>query len=552
MQRNRKAIVGVVIAVIVVIAGVTVSLTHGLGNGSSGKSGNTLIIADSAQPASLDPATAYSTAATLFTDNFYNTLVGYGTQKVNGQTVGSLNPVPELATSWTTTANPNGTETITFHLRHNVTFQNGDPFNASDVKFTLDRVITMHQGPSFHVRQYLNKTGIQIINKYTVNITSSQAYPWFLNLFQLWVTGIVDPAFVNAHGGVQANNESKYMNNHEMGTGAYILSSYTSSKIVLSANKNYWAGSPNITRIVYEVVSSAETQQSLLAKGSVNMAMNIPFNQVGGVAKNNTNVKLSVSPTSSEWYIGLNENMTPFHNLSMRKAVNYAVNASNIVKHSTFGYGVQLQSVIAPSIEAYNKSAWLQYEQNLTLANQYYQQAMPYLQNHDQGNLSKSGVLTVNFYYESNNPVDSEIATILQAQLKNVNISLNLKPTTSNVFQTDIGHGHYAMFFEGWINLLATPDDGMFALFNGANSGLGGNYNFFNNTTVNHDLVNASTTYNKKLRDQNYTQIQNILASQAVEIPLFNQENVIPVTTNVHGPVAYPTFDFFFYNDTMT
>ena len=46
------------------------------------------------------------------------------------------------------------------------------------------------------------------------------------------------------------------------------------------------------------------------------------------------------------------------------------------------------------------------------------------------------------------------------------------------------------MFYEGWVNLLATPDEGLRPLFNSANLGLYGNYNYFNNSTVSHDLVN--------------------------------------------------------------
>ncbi len=107
------------------------------------------------------------------------------------------------------------------------------------------------------------------------------------------------------------------------------------------------------------------------------------------------------------------------------------------------------------------------------------------------------------------------------------------------------------MFYEGWVNLLATPDDGMRPLFSSLNIGIYGNYNYFNNSTVTNDLIQAGKDYNQTQRDKLYQQVQDILAQQAVEVPLFNLENVIPMTTNVHDLYIYPTFDIFVYQVKM-
>ena len=94
--------------------------------------------------------------------------------------------------------------------------------------------------------------------------------------------------------------------------------------------------------------------------------------------------------------------------------------------------------------------------------------------------------------------------------------------------------------------------DVLFRTFNSANIGIYGNFNYFNNSTVSHDLVAAGKLYNQSQRDALYIQAQKILAAQAVEVPLFNLENVIPMTSNVHNLLIYPTFDIFFDQVTMT
>src|SRR6476660_4375630 len=52
---------------------------------------------------------------------------------------GNLNIVPQLALSHETSQDG---KTVTIKLRPNVRFQDGEPFNAEAVKFTLDRGLT--------------------------------------------------------------------------------------------------------------------------------------------------------------------------------------------------------------------------------------------------------------------------------------------------------------------------------------------------------------------------------------------------------------------------
>ena len=193
MDNKLKIVIALVIVIVVVVAGVAVYLKGGLGSSTAKSTGNTITIASSVVPTSLDPAVAYDTGSVFFDDQIYQTLVGYGTSTFNGSKVGSLTPVPQLASSWT--VNPNGS--VLFNLTHNVTFANGDPFNSSAVKFTFDRIISMKQGPSFHVWAAMNASGVKVLGTYQVLMIPSSPDPWFLNLFQLWVTGIVDPLVVN-------------------------------------------------------------------------------------------------------------------------------------------------------------------------------------------------------------------------------------------------------------------------------------------------------------------------------------------------------------------
>lgn len=554
MQQTSKIVIAVAIVVLVVAVGLVyysglLTSKPTTTQTTTTAPTPTIVVASSATPSSIDPAVAFDSASVLFPDQIYNTLIGYGTTTFDGKKVGSLQPVPALATKWTVASNGS----VTFTLRQNVTFSNGDPFNASVVNYSIARVIEMAQGPSFHVRQFLNLSGIHILGEYKIMFVPSAPYPWFLNLFQLWVTSIVDPLYVNANGGITPGKVNTFMADHAMGTGPYELQNYSTDKITMVANPNFWGPAPQVKKIIYDVVSSPTTQQSLLQKGSINVALNIPLDQMSTVA-NYTNVTVKAGPTSSEYYIGLDQNVTPFNNLSVRKAVEYALNVSQIVKYSTFGFGVKLESVISPTIESYIP-AFQNYSYNLSMARYYMNQAQPFLKANAAnltGYSSTTGGFTTSFYYISGDPVGQEVATLVESGLAAINITVNLKSEVSGTFFTQDGMGTFPMFVDGWVNLLATPDDGMRPLFNAANIGPFGNFNYFNNTTVSNDLVQAGKLYNMTQRDALYKQVQNILAAQAVEVPLYNLQNVIPMTSNVQGLLIYPTFDIFFNQTSLT
>ena len=159
--------------------------------------------------------------------------------------------------------------------------------------------------------------------------------------------------------------------------------------------------------------------------------------------------------------------------------------------------------------------------------------------------------LSIAFYYTSGDPIGQDVATILKSELSKINVSLTLTPVESSTFDFQSLQGIYPMFYDGWVNLLANPDDGMRPLFDNQTLGLG-NTIFYNNSTVSSELITAGSTFNSTLSGQLYTQVQKTLADQAVEVPLFNLENVIPTTNNIKDLYIYPTFDIFIAQAQMT
>jgi peptide/nickel transport system substrate-binding protein len=246
-------------------------------------------------PDSLDPAQAFvSTDGTVLT-NVFQELVEY-----NGSDY--LHVVPVIASSYSVSSN---SKTYTFNIRSGVRFSNGDAVNASTVWFSYVR--ELYDGQSVGIANYaeltanlstVSQTGLDLpwglreaIQNVTglptttsVNLTVSvlnnllsnfnaanvtqqkimeyphqayvvsspqtftvnllEPYKFFLLDIAVWWGAVVDPAFVDAHGGVHANTPNNYFSsNGGPGTGPYVIKSIGSAftYVVLEANPNYWA-----------------------------------------------------------------------------------------------------------------------------------------------------------------------------------------------------------------------------------------------------------------------------------------------------------------------
>ncbi len=108
-------------------AGLVVGLTFSSWSLATGS----LTVSSPQDPGSWDPIDTFLVNWASVATNLYDGLTYRGPD---------LQLKPGLATSWDQLDDG---KRIRFHLRENVTFHNGEPFNAQAVKFTFDRLLGM-------------------------------------------------------------------------------------------------------------------------------------------------------------------------------------------------------------------------------------------------------------------------------------------------------------------------------------------------------------------------------------------------------------------------
>lgn len=167
----------------------------------------------------------------------------------------SMHPVGVLAESWETSAD--GLTTV-FHLRRNVTWQDGVPFTADDVLFTYraamdPNVDALGQRPAFAKVAGVEKTGT-----YTVVVHWKEPYAPGL---ASWVFYIMPRHVYDYPKGKGTFFNRNPRNAEPVGTGPYKLSEWDrGKKVVLVANDHYFGGRPHIDELVFKIIPERQTR----------------------------------------------------------------------------------------------------------------------------------------------------------------------------------------------------------------------------------------------------------------------------------------------------
>ena len=184
--KNRGLLVAMVIIVVVIVIGASYAYMQTRPSKTATPSltkAQETLSATWANVPNIDPAIGSDEASSAALVNIYDTLV-FPTAS------GSV--VPDLATNWNISSNGLN---YTFHIRTNATFHNGNALNASDVVFSMNRLLAMGQGYSYLFSPYVKD--VTALNASTVVFTLKTPFAPFLgSLVRLYV---LDQKQVMAH-----------------------------------------------------------------------------------------------------------------------------------------------------------------------------------------------------------------------------------------------------------------------------------------------------------------------------------------------------------------
>jgi peptide/nickel transport system substrate-binding protein len=228
-----------------------------------------LVIGVQGLPATLDPAQELSNVGSRVNWTPYDTLVRR--DFLNGDV-----NVPHLATGWTRVSDT----VIEVALRDDVTFHNGDAFAADDVVYTFERLFdAAEDSPLVEAGTYFaTVASVEKIDDYSVRFTTHKPDPVLLNRLASWASWIVPKNYLETEG-------QEAFERGGMGTGPFRFVSFTpDDEIVMERYDNHWGDLPPVKRVVFRVIPEVAARVTALVNNEVQLATNIPPDQVETIA----------------------------------------------------------------------------------------------------------------------------------------------------------------------------------------------------------------------------------------------------------------------------
>ena len=292
---------------------------------------DTLVLAMTLEPPGLDPtAGAAAAIAEVVQYNVLETLT-----KIRSDS--SIAPL--LAQSWTVTPD---NKTWAFKLRPGVKFQNGEPFNAASVKFSLERAATA-DSTNKDKAVFANIVNLSATDDLTVVITLKNTNPDLLFQLGQATAVIVEPKSA-------ASNHTQ-----PVGTGPFRLESWTKgSNLVLTRWDGFRdAKSVALRRVTIRFISDAAAQVAALLAGDVDLFPRVSAARSLSQFKADKRFQVLVGGSRAKTIVAINNKKKPLDDVRVRRAIAMAIDRKQVVDAVADGFGTPIGSFYVPGAPGY-------------------------------------------------------------------------------------------------------------------------------------------------------------------------------------------------------
>lgn len=221
----------------------------------------------------------------------------------------------------------------TFKIREGVTFHDGSPLTAQDVKYSFERVLSPDSNAA-------RKTDLSVIDHIEVPDASTvkiylkqraQSFPYFATY--VWIL----------KDGTKNNDATAD------GTGPYRLADYQAgTSLTLERNDAYWGSKPKNKRIVFYYFANGSAETNALLGGQIDLITNIDTPEQLKSFKDNPAYTITEGKSTTKQVFAFNDRRKPFNDVRVRQALSRAVDKAALLKASWDGYGQLIGSFVPP------------------------------------------------------------------------------------------------------------------------------------------------------------------------------------------------------------
>jgi len=432
---------------------------------------------------------------------------------------------PRLAESWEI---PDPL-TYIFHLRHDVRFHDGRPMTSTDVKWTLDSLLTGRiRSAKTSAYRYVDR--VEAKDDFTLIIRLKEPYSALL-----W--NLSDGAL-----GVVPRGSGEELARNPIGTGPFRFVSETPDRdVVIARNELYWGNHAGVQRVLFKVVPDATTRALELRKGSADAEINaLPGDMIPNLARQ-PKLIVEQAPGTSYQYLAMNLRDPILKNVLVRQALAYAIDRQPVIHYLWHDMARPANSVLPPQHWAYDADA-KQYPHDLDRARALLDEAG-----------YREGTDGVRFHLLMKTSTDETtrlLCAVLQQQLREVGIALDIRSYEFATFYSDVVKGAFQLYSLRWVGGSNQDPDVFENVFDTASfAPKRANRGYYSNPEVDRFIAKGRHSVNEKDRASSYREIQRILNRDLPYIHLWWADNVLVHTRRLENVHLTPAGNYDFLRD---
>lgn len=417
---------------------------------------------------------------------------------------------------------------ITFHLRKDARWSNGDPLTAHDFVWSLQR--SLNPAMANQTAQYLlylegsqeyhtgvsgnpDGLGVEAIDDHTLQLTLTHPTPYFLQILAVYAAAYpVHRATVEAHGDAYARYTDWTRPENIVSNGAFVLEEWKLQKrLTVSKNPNYWdAQNVQLNGIVFHPIENETTEERMFRVGQLHVTDRVPLSKIPDYRRDN-NPTYKQSPILGNWFLLLNTERPPLDDLRVRQALALAIDRELLVSTVLYGSTTPTASLTPGGVPGYSAPQPLRYDP---------ERARQLLA--DAGYPAGEGWPGAEFMFNTNENNRKIMVALQQMWKEELDIEVSLTNLEWRVFLDNVDEHDYQGARMGWIGGYLDPTNflDMFISDNPSN------YTGFSNARYDEIMrLLAPRTSNTDKRFELLREAEAIPLEQAVVVPIFTYSN---------------------------
>ena len=260
-------------------------------------------------------------------DNFY--LAAHNIYNRLAKLDAGCNVIPDLAESWE--YSDDGLS-LTFHLKENAKWHDGEPVTAEDVKYPFEYIKAHNTCTLCETMAIVDS--IEAVDSHTAVFHMNTVDMSFVASLS-WYACFIMPQHIYDNG--QDWSENDAAKNHPIGSGPFKFVEYRQSEgMSLEANPDYHDGKPSLDRLFISIVPDDTTAMQSLINGELDWTAVTPANMVSEV-ENNPNIRLSLNALPSPFRIVFNLENEQVADLAVRQAIARCIDRKDISEKTQNG-----------------------------------------------------------------------------------------------------------------------------------------------------------------------------------------------------------------------